>query len=162
MESMEEISILAKDKILARIFLEEGVLDSLMWILGRYLEKLNYDQHKHKWSNATITKKEADSAKLAAICCLTLGKSHCASVHTGGDLLLMSLYERGTVPEERQLAQMFHEVPFHSRITKPDSDPTIVDPGNELFVMKQLSLPQSEELAKKIASVATNHTQYEA
>jgi hypothetical protein len=30
-----------------------------------------------------------------------------------GDLLLMSLYERGTVPEVRQVAQMLQEVPHH-------------------------------------------------
>ena len=74
----------------------------------------------------------------------------------------MSLYERGTVPEERQLAQMFHEVPFHSRLTKPEDDPTVVDPGTEMFAMKQLSLPQAEELAKKIAAVAGGQVQYDA
>jgi hypothetical protein len=156
MEAMEEVLILAKDKAHTRLFLEEGVLDSLMWIQGRYFEKLDYQEHVHDWENPTITKQELEAAQLAATCCLTLGKSHCASVHTGGDLLLMSLYERGTVPEERQLAQMFHEVPYHSRIIQPGSDPTVVDPGNEVFAMKQMSLPQAEELATKIAGLASN------
>jgi hypothetical protein len=158
MEAMEEVLILAKDKQRARIFLEEGILDSIMWTIRRYIEKLGYDPEKHNWSEPNITKKEISAAKLAASCCLTLGKSHCAAVHTGGDLLLMSLYERGTVPEERQLAQMLHEVPYHSRITKTD-DPTRVDPPNEVFAMQQLTLPQAEELAKTIAAVAAGQVQ---
>jgi hypothetical protein len=154
MEAMEEILILAKDKQRARVFLEEGILDSLMWTLGRYTEKVEYNKAPTgAWQFPSISAQEAASAKLAASCCLTLGKSHCAAVHTGGDLLLMSMYERGTVPEERQLAQMLHEVAFHARATKTD-DPTHVDPRNEVFAMKQLSLTQAEELAQKIKAVA--------
>lgn len=70
-------------------------------------------------------------------------------MHTEGDLLLMSQYERGTVPEERQLAQMLHEVPHHVRITRTD-DPTIVDPSKEVFALRQMTLPQAEELAASI------------
>lgn len=178
MEAYEEILILAKDKQRARIFLEEGILDSIMWTLGRYFEKLDLQQQQkdnaiitantssnsnngtaataatttnNNWANLEITAQEAAAARLAAICCLTLGKSHCAAIHTGGDLLLMSMYERGTVPEERQLAQMLHEVPFHTRTVKPNDDPTIVrDLSNENFVLKQMSLPQAEELAQRI------------
>jgi hypothetical protein len=65
----------------------------------------------------------------------------------------MSLYERGTVPEERQLAQMLYEVPHHTRITKT-TDPTVVDPSMEVFALKQLTLPQAEELAKTIKALA--------
>lgn len=154
MEAMEEILILAKDKQRARIFLEEGILDSIMWTLERYLEKVEY--HKAPtgaWRYPSVSREEAASAKLAATCCLTLGKSHCAAIHTGGDLLLMSMYERGTVPEERQLAQLLHEVAFHTRATKTD-DPTVIEPRDEVFVMKQLSLPQAEELSQKIMAVA--------
>jgi len=92
--------------------------------------------------------------KLAAACCVTLGKSHCAAIHTEGDLLLMSLYERGTVPEERQLAQMLYEVPHHARVTPKSGDPTIVDPSLEVFSLKHLTLPQAEELAKSIKTLA--------
>jgi len=158
-EAMEEILILAKDKQRARIFLEEGILDSIMWTLGRYFEKVEKRGDgggagdKKKWAHPEVSGDEAAAARMAATCCVTLGKSHCAAIHTGGDLLLMSMYERGTVPEERQLAQMLHEVPFHARTTQTD-DPTVIDPGSENFALKQMSLPQAVELAQKIKAVA--------
>jgi hypothetical protein len=151
MEAVEEIIILAKDKQRARIFVEEGILDSLLWTIGRYFEKKYYDplMSPIKYTNPTITPNERHLAKRSAVCCLTLGKSYCAAMHTEGDLLLMSLYERGTVPEERQLAQMLYEVPHHTRTTKRD-DPTIIIPAEEIFLLKQMTLPQSEELSSKI------------
>ena len=152
MEAMEEILILAKDKQRARIFLEEGILDSLMWILCRFFEKRNR-KPSDEWANPDITADEKNAAKLAANCCVTLGKSHCAAIHTEGDLLLMSLYERGTVPEERQLAQMLYEVPHHTRVTKT-KDPTVVDPSMEVFALKQLTLPQAEEIAQQVKALA--------
>ena len=152
-EAMEEILILAKDKRRARIFLDEGILDSLMWILNRYFEKQNARGKEVNWAFPEITPKEFNSAKLAAACCVTLGKAHCAAIHTEGDLLLMSLYERGTVPEERQLAQMLYEVPHHVRVSKT-ADPTIVDPSKEEFGLKQMTLPQAEELARAIKKLS--------
>lgn len=151
-EAMEEILILAKDKRRARIFLDEGILDYIVWTLSRYLEKVNANEKK-EWANAEITPSERSAAKLAASCCMTLGKAHCAAIHTEGDLLLMSLYERGNVPEERQVAQMLHEVPHHTRITKT-ADPTVIEPSKEVFALKQLSLPQAEELAVSVKAVA--------
>lgn len=123
-----------------------------MWILSRYFEKLNR-KPTDEWANPDITNDEKNAARLAATCCVTLGKAHCAAIHTEGDLLLMSLYERGTVPEERQLAQMLYEVPHHTRITKTN-DPTVVDPSMEVFALKQLTLPQAEDLAKSISETA--------
>lgn len=149
---MEEILFLAKDKRRARIFLDEGILDSIIWTLSRYFEKVD-TQDKTGWVNPEITPSERTAVKIAAVCCVMLGKAHCAAIHTEGDLLLMSLYERGTVPEERQVAQMLHEVPHHARITKT-ADPSIVDPSKEVFALKQLSLPQAEELARSIKAVA--------
>ena len=153
-EAMEEIMILAKDKQRARIFVEEGILDSIMWLLGRYFEKKKSIAAAEAagtsgWAHPEISKEEKEAAKLAATCCLTLGKAYCAAIHTEGDLLLMSLYERGTVPEERQLAQMLSEVPHHVRVTKTD-DPTVVNPGKEVFALHQMSLPQAEELSRSI------------
>jgi hypothetical protein len=150
---MEEILILAKDKRRARIFLDEGILDSIIWTLSRYSEKVNANEKKTDWAHPEITPNERTAVKLAAMCCVTLGKAHCAAIHTEGDLLLMSLYERGTVPEERQVAQMLHEVPHHARITKT-ADPSIVEPSKEVFALKQLNLPQAEELARSIKEVA--------
>ena len=157
LEAMEEILILAKDKQRARIFVEEGILDSIMWTLGRYFEKQKAAETlaNASWANKEITREEMDLAKLAAICCLTLGKAYCAAIHTEGDLQLMSLYERGTVPEERQLAQMLHEVPHHTRISKLE-DPTIVVPRKEVFTLHQYPLEQAEELAAAIKGLAEN------
>lgn len=147
-EAMEEIKILAKDKQRARIFLEEGILDSLMYAIDKYLEKTEK-------GISFIGANEKAAAKLAAQCCLTLGKAHCALVHTEGDLLLMSLYERGTVPEERQLAQLLHEVPHHGRVTNhANGESNTIKSGNETFILKQLTLPRAEEMAKVIKSIA--------
>ena len=149
-EAMEEILILAKDKRRARIFLEEGILDSLVWTLDRYFEK--QQARERGMMNIVISREDIRAVKLAATCCVTLGKTHCAAIHTEGDLQLMSLYERGSVPEERQVAQMLYETPHHVRITKV-TDPTIIDPGKEVFALRQLSLQQAEDLARSIKAV---------
>ncbi|GAX12618.1 hypothetical protein FisN_13Lh080 [Fistulifera solaris] len=158
-EAMEEVMILAKDKQRARVLVDEGILDSLMWFIGRYTEKVKYDPAAHEtpWAHPEISLQEKSFARLAATCCINLGKSYCAAMHTEGDLLLMSQYERGTVPEERQLAQLLYEVPHHVRITRTD-DPTIVDPKKEVFALRQMTLPQAEELAASIKAlvVSTN------
>lgn len=153
-EALEEILILAKDKRRARILLDEGVLDALLWTLDRYHEKTIAKERG--WANRDISLGEKRAAKLAATCCLTLGKTHCAAIHTEGDLQLMSLYERGTVPEERQVAQMLHEVAHHVRIIK-GSDPTIIEPSKEVFALRQLSLQQAEELALSIKAIVDGH-----
>ncbi|KAL3942186.1 MAG: hypothetical protein SGARI_000349 [Bacillariaceae sp.] len=151
-EAMEEILLLAKDKRRAKIFLSEGILDSILWTLSRYFEKLDAGKDSD-WAFPNISVEEKTAASLAAQCCVTLGKAHCAAIHTEGDLQLMSMYERGTVPEERQVAQMLHEIPHYTRVTKTQ-DPTIVDPSNEVFAVRQLTLPQAEELSKAIKAVA--------
>lgn len=135
-EAMEEILILAKDKRHARILLDEGILDSLMYILNRYFDATR--------RGTASNDNEVAKAKLAANCCVTLGKAHCAAVHTEGDLLLMSMYDRGTVPEERQLAQMLYEVPYHVLSQEPD-----------VFVIKKVSMPLAEDMALSIKDLAT-------
>jgi hypothetical protein len=149
-EALEEILILAKDKRRAQILLEEGILDSLVWMLDRYLEKVN--NVNTNWSNPSISPNERHMAKLAASCCVTLGKTHCAAIHTEGDLQLISMYESGSVPEERQVALMLHEVPHHVRVTKLE-DPTIIIPKQEIFGVRQLSLQQAEDFAQSIKAV---------
>jgi hypothetical protein len=152
-EATEEILLLAKDKRRAKIFLDEGILDYIIWTLSRYFEKLEVVGKTTDWANPDITASEKTAANLAALCCVTLGKAHCAAIHTEGDLLLMSMYERGTVPEERQVAQMLHEISHHARVTKT-TDPTIVQPSKEVFAPRQLTLSQAEELARSIKAVA--------
>ncbi len=153
-EAMEEILLLAKDKRRAKIFLDEGILDYIIWTISRYVEKVEVIGKNTDWAFPDITPSEKTAANLAAMCCVTLGKAHCAAIHTEGDLLLMSMYERGTVPEERQVAQMLHEVPHHARVTKTN-DPTIVQPSKEVFAPRQLTLFQAEELARSIKLVAS-------
>lgn len=152
-EATEEVIILSKDKQMSRFFVSEGILDCLMWTIGRYLEKKQRGPGSEFWLHPEITPQEASAAKLAASCCLTLGKSYCAAMHTEGDLQLMSLYERGTVPEARQLAQLLLEVPYHRRATTTE-DPTVIE--NEVFAVQQLTLTQAEELASAIASIAND------
>ena len=132
-EAMEEIINHSKDKQRARMLLDEGILDSIMYILNCYFDK-----------RGNVTNDDFYHAKLAATCCVTLGKAHCAAVHTDGDLLLMSLYERGTVPEERQLAQMLYEVPHHvTRDGKPEN-----------FCLQQTSMPKAEDAARAIKALS--------
>jgi len=137
-EAMEEIINHSKDKQRARLLLDEGILDSIMYILNCHFDK-----------RGNVTKEELAHAKLAATCCVTLGKAHCAAVHTEGDLLLMSLYERGTVPEERQLAQMLYEVPHHiTRDGKPEN-----------FCLQQMNMPKAEDAARAIKALADGRQQ---
>lgn len=138
-EGIEEILILAKDKRHARFFLEEGILDSIMWIINQYDSEEEQDAQEYAFT------------KLAAQCCVTLGKAHCALVHTDGDLQLMSLYERGLVPEERQVAQMIHEVPHHVQVALSATE--------DVFVLKQVPMAQAEELAQRIMALANGQRQ---
>uniref|UniRef100_A0A7S2UIG5 Uncharacterized protein n=1 Tax=Attheya septentrionalis TaxID=420275 RepID=A0A7S2UIG5_9STRA len=172
-EAMEEIMILAKDKDRARMLLEEGILDSLVWILNTFLESMRSAREKKISETPELLCKdgtiedlvvsvqrscEFNHAKLAALCCLALGKAHCAVVHTEGDLLLMSSYNRGTVPEERQLAQMLYEVPHHVSVIDTGKGGGSV-PGKELFTITEISMFEAEELAKSIKAL-TEGKQY--
>lgn len=153
MEAMEEILILSKDKKTARFLLDEGILDSLLFIVTKYFDQQSKqqqspsggDRDRRKSSHSKRSSREHSHAKLAANCCITLGKAHCAAVHTEGDLLLMSLYERGSVPEERQLAQMLYEVPHH--VVSSGA-------GSDTFLLQQASMPKEEEMSKKIKQLA--------
>ena len=176
---MEEILILAKDKEISRWFLEEGtlnpvlpslpafrssitrrltdsfqtgILDSLMFILSTYFRQYASSLRGQTPSNEFRIGSDAyNHAKLAAHCCVALGKAHCASVHTEGDLLLMSAYSRGSVPVERQLAQMLFEIPHHIKVfpVAPEQDGNTSIPEAE-FTLTELSMQQSEDLASSI------------
>eukprot|EP00978_Attheya_sp_CCMP212_P004619 scaffold10074_cov59-Attheya_sp.AAC.1 len=141
-EAMEEIMMFAKDK--------EGILESLVWIFNGFVASYTSDsdeslEHLLGDDESVVDfppnvqcSEDFFHAKLAAICCLTLGKAYCAVVHTDGDLLLMSSYNRGSVPEERQLAQMLYEVPHHITVRK------------EVLSITSISMLQAEALAKSI------------
>jgi hypothetical protein len=95
-------------------------------------------------------------AKLAANCCVALGKAHCAAVHTEGDLLLMSAYSRGSVPVERQLAQMLFEVPHHMIVMNPSAGSDTGESQQKFdaeFTLTELSMQQAEDLASSIKAL---------
>ena len=128
----------------------EGILDSLMFILSTYFRQYASSLRDQRPSKELRIGSDAyDHAKLAAHCCVALGKAHCASVHTEGDLLLMSAYSRGSVPVERQLAQMLFEIPHHINRNNQDGNASQQIPEAE-FILTELSMQQSEDLASSI------------
>ena len=136
----------------AKFLLEEGILDSLMYIVMPYLDKARRSE--------SVSRREQDYARKAANCCVVLGKAYCAAVHTEGDLMLMALYERGNVPEERQLAQMLYEIPYH--ICRVNTNGNSDGSGNPKvtmndFVLQQKSMPLSEDLANAIKDLAEEY-----
>jgi len=168
-EAMQEILILAKDKEISRWLLEEGILDSLMYILSNYFR--NYSSFLRNETPIVMENEKEEPfksykkggnafyhAKLASNCCVALGKAYCASVHTEGDLLLMSAYSRGSVPVERQLAQMLFEVPHHMRVINTATTAGIVTSEAQVqhdveFTLTELSMQQAEDLASSIKSL---------
>lgn len=158
-EAMEEILILSKDKHHARMLLEEGVMDSLLYIIRIYFQSILYKKFNHSPNTGNFTIPPESlmvdpsfiHAKLASNCCIALGKAHCALVHTDGDLVLMSSYNHGTVPITRQLAQMLHEVPYNVPMSTSENDNNIT---SETFTLKEISLQHAEDLANSIANLA--------
>lgn len=162
---------------------QEGILDSLMFILSNYFR--NYSSFLRNETPIIMSgeKEEPFSsfkqggnaffhAKLAANCCVALGKAHCAAVHTEGDLLLMSAYSRGSVPIERQLAQMLFEVPHHMKVMNPaahggagagggggGNGAMMSGEGQQQhqfdveFTLTELSMQQAEDLASSIKAL---------
>ena len=162
-EAMEEIVCFAKDKHHGRMFLEEGILDPLLSIIQDFFQQhasLLKQKEEEPAADETqeLFQKACEShqrARLAANVCIALGKAHCAVVHTEGDLLLMSSYRQGRVPEGRQLAQMLYEIPHQTRKPRNGNDSPVSVEGlhcNNLEFSKltELSLNQAEELSKLI------------
>lgn len=158
------------------VMIEEGILDSLMFILSNYFR--NYSSFVRNEKSALLSEVEKEEhfqsfkqggaafhhAKLAANCCVALGKAHCAAVHTEGDLLLMSAYSRGSVPIERQLAQMLFEVPHHMKVMNTatnnscaNGDATQAQQQQHFdsaeFTLTELSMQQAEDLASSITAL---------
>ena len=150
----------------------DRILDSLMFILSNYFRSYSsFVRSPHKpvltESNESFSSlKQGDSAfihaKLAANCCVALGKAHCAAIHTEGDLLLMSAYSRGNVPVERQLAQMLFEVPHHMNAIHANvgvgdiSSACGSQQHNQFdgeFTLTELSMQQAEDLARSIKAL---------
>lgn len=160
-EAMEELMILIKDKNTAHLLLEEGVLDSVIYIIDAFF-RAHQDTMARDSPDGTIPSHIQSSpeflhARKAANCCVNLGKAHCAIVHTEGDLLLMSAYSNGAVPIERQLAQMLYEIPHYTSVPiTPDKallpDGDII--GNDVFTLKEITLQHAEGQAKSILALS--------
>mmetsp|Transcript_15790 Transcript_15790/g.34181 ORF Transcript_15790/g.34181 Transcript_15790/m.34181 type:complete len:1143 (-) Transcript_15790:99-3527(-) len=160
-EAMEELMILIKDKNTAHNLLEDGVLDSLIFIADAFFRAHRVNMARDS-PDGTVpshiqSSPEFTHAKKAANCCVNLGKAHCAIVHTEGDLLLMSAYSNGAVPIERQLAQMLYEIPHYTSVPATlDNDVTpegdII--GNYVFTLTEISLHHAELQAKSILALS--------
>jgi hypothetical protein len=178
-EAMEEILLLAKDKVSevypllimsftkrklklfplphfqshSRMLLDEGILDSLMFILRAFF--LNYADIQRKNGEKTIPVETymADPnfyhAKLASNCCVALAKAHCAMAHTTGEEMIASNAHM-TVPLTKQVAQMLYDVPHHMVLnTEKDGE------REEVFKLTtEMSVEQAENLASSILSLS--------
>jgi len=135
-EAMEEILILAKDRKHARLLLEEGILDSMMYIIRDFFQA-------HVSTNLSDT--SLHHAKLAANCCIAFGKAHCAGFHVEGE------WTFGSVSISMQVAQMLFQVPHHEVMkTKLDANET-----SEIFKLtSDMTMEQAENLSKVITSLA--------
>jgi len=152
-EAMEEILLLAKDKSHSRNLLDEGILDSLMYILRAFF--LNYAdvQRQNGEDSMPVETYMADPnffhSKLAANCCVALGKAHCAMVHFTGDEMIAS-NTHGPVPIVEQVAKMLYEVPHHMAMNA-ESDGEV----KEVFkITTEMSKDQAEDLASSIVSLS--------
>jgi hypothetical protein len=71
----------------------------------------------------------------------------------------MSAYSRGSVPIERQLAQMLFEVPHHMKVINPSQLNSNGGPNkagvydHAEFTLTELSMQQAEDLASSIKSL---------
>jgi len=88
-------------------------------------------------------------SKLAANCCVALGKAHCAMVHFTGDEMIAS-NTHGPVPIVEQVAKMLYEVPHHMAMNA-ESDGEV----KEVFkITTEMSKDQAEDLASSIVSLS--------
>lgn len=152
-EAMEEILLLAKDKSHSRMLLDEGILDSIMYILRAFF--LNYADIQRKTGEKSIPVETymADPnyyhAKLASNCCVALAKAHCAMAHTTGEDAIAT-NAHITVPLTKQVAQMLYDVPHHM-VLKTEKD----GETQEIFKLTtEMSIEQAENLASSIVSLS--------
>ena len=163
-EAMEELSIFIKDKYTAHSLLDEGILDSLLYIVACFFRSQGGDIAKNSPDGILPMSIRSDPeflhAKKAANCCVNLGKAHCAIVHTEADDLLMSAYSNGAVPMERQLAQMLHEIPHHTSLPTTPANKQMAEGGDVssssefVFTLTELSLQHAERLATSILALS--------
>ena len=80
-------------------------------------------------------------------------------------MLLMSAYSRGSVPVQRQLAQMLFEVPHHMKVINPtpvdNVDGTADQQYDAEFTLTELSMQQAEDLASSIKALDDGKIDFE-
>lgn len=153
-EAMEEILLLAKDKSHSRMLLDEGILDSLMYILRKFF--LHYADVRKRNADGTIPTETYMSdpnyfhSKLASNCCVALAKAHCALSHNAAEEQVETNVHM-TVPIAKQVAQMLYEVPHHM-VLKTDGTE---GENKEVFKLTtEMSTQQAEDLALSIVSLS--------
>mmetsp|Transcript_7933 Transcript_7933/g.11975 ORF Transcript_7933/g.11975 Transcript_7933/m.11975 type:complete len:1052 (+) Transcript_7933:167-3322(+) len=152
-EAMEEILLLAKDKSHSRMLLDEGILDSLMYILRAFFFNYADVQRENGEHSIPVETYMSDPnffhSKLAANCCVAFGKAHCAMVRTSGEEIV-AVNADGPVPITEQVAKMLYEVPHHMAM-KTESEGEI----KEVFkITTEMSEDQAEDLASSIVSLS--------
>ena len=101
-------------------------------------------------SDAILTDPNFHHAKLAACCCVALGKAHCATIHTlEGHDPLPSSYAFGSIPVTRQVAQMLFDVPHHMAASIQEGENT-----EKFRLSADLTLIQAENYAASISDLA--------
>jgi len=77
-------------------------------------------------------------------------------------MLLMSAYSRGSVPVQRQLAQMLFEVPHHMKVINTVSDDGTGDLQYDAeLTLTELSMQQAEDLASSIKALDDGKIDFE-
>jgi len=152
-EAMEEILLLAKDKSHSRMLLDEGILDSLMFILRAFFLSYADIQRKSGEKSIPVETYMADPnfyhAKLASNCCVALAKAHCAMAHTNREDMIASSAHM-TIPLTKQVAQTLYDVPHHMVLnTEKDGE------SQEIFKLTtEMSIEQAEDLASSIVNLS--------
>jgi hypothetical protein len=134
------------------MLLDEGILDSLMYILRAFF--FNYiDVQRENGKNSFVETYMSDPnffhSKLAANCCVALGKAHCAMVHTTEEGMTASNVH-GPVPIVQQVAKMLYDVPHHMAMNTEAEEEV-----KEVFkITTEMSKDQAEDLASSIVSLS--------
>ena len=135
------------------MLLDEGILDSLMYILRAFFFNYADVQRENGENSIPVETYMSDPnffhSKLAANCCVAFGKAHCAMVRTSGEEIV-AFKADGPVPITEQVAKMLYEVPHHMAM-KTESEGEI----KEIFkITTEMSEEQAEDLASSIVSLS--------
>jgi hypothetical protein len=85
-------------------------------------------------------------AKLAANCCIALGKAHCAVLNIDGEERIAA---HMSIPVTKQVAQMLYEVPHHKVILGDGEG------EKDKFVLStDMSMEESMEVAKSLVALS--------